>query len=191
MTRALLGARVRAARRPLDRAHAVADDVRPVRAAPRCPRRQRLRALIVITQPHGATLRLPSELSRPLPPAWSSAVSRMARTAAGGGSRGHAGTRRPTTTQKGLPRTAIGIRCLKRRRGVICPPDADSRVWRRPQLGDSCCSAVSGGGTVTWPTASSSSLASRRARVRVQYFGASSRYRSLGQYGRTRMMSAR
>src|SRR6185437_6068058 len=85
----------------------------------------------------------------------------------------------------------IRIRCLRGRDGRVRIRDADSRVWRRGQFGDGCCSAASGGGTVTWPTGSLSSSASRRARVRDQYFGASSRYRLRGQYGRTRMMSVK
>lgn len=68
--------------------------------------------------------------------------------------------------------------------------DAQSSVWTRGQLGEACCSAASGG-TVRYPIGRSSSAASSRALVASQYFGASSRYRSRGQYGTTRMISAR
>ena len=52
--------------------------------------------------------------------------------------------------------------------------DADSRACRRVQSVDGCCSAGSGG-TVTCPIGCLSSAWSRRARVRAQYLGASSR----------------
>ena len=53
---------------------------------------------------------------------------------------------------------------------------------RQGQREDICSGAVgaSGGGMVREPTSRSSSPGSRRARVRAQYLGASSRYRSRG-----------
>ena len=54
-----------------------------------------------------------------------------------------------------------------------------------------CSSVERGGGTVTCPRGRASSLASSRPRVSAQYRGASSRYRARGQYGMTRMTSAR
>ncbi len=54
-----------------------------------------------------------------------------------------------------------------------------------------CSSVARGGGTLTCPMGRASSLASSRPRVSAQYRGASSRYRSRGQYGMTRMTSAR
>ena len=57
------------------------------------------------------------------------------------------------------------------------------------------CSWVTGvsirSGTVSGPSSQASSAASRRARVAAQYLGASSRYRSRGQCGRTRKKSRR
>lgn len=66
----------------------------------------------------------------------------------------------------------VGIRCLNRRgrRGGL--GEASSCGWRRVQFDGDCCSAV--GGTVTCPSGSSSSRWSSRARVRLQYLGASS-----------------
>ena len=71
------------------------------------------------------------------------------------------------------------------------PRDAESSAWTPDQRDEDCSSGEAAGGTVTWPTGRRSSSASRRARVAAQYFGASSRYRSRGQYGNTRMISAR
>lgn len=87
-----------------------------------------------------------------------------------------------------VPPAQISIPCTKRRHRRGPSGDASSRAWRRVQSDDVCCSD---GGTVTWPRGSSSSRSGMRARVRVQYFGASSRYLSRGQYGMTRMTSVR
>jgi len=61
---------------------------------------------------------------------------------------------------------------------------ASSRAWmwrQRGQLGEACSSGGSGTGTETCPRGRASSVESSRARVRAQYLGASSRYRSRGQ----------
>lgn len=74
----------------------------------------------------------------------------------------------------GIDPAQVRIRCLKRRGRRERSRDASSCAWRRGQLDDGCCS-VEGGGTVMGPSGRSSWRASSRARVRGQYFGASSR----------------
>ena len=68
---------------------------------------------------------------------------------------------------------------------------ADSRAWTDGQPAVGCCSGVVAVVTVMWPMGSASSRWSSRARVAAQNLGASSRYRSRGQYGKTRKMSVR
>lgn len=61
----------------------------------------------------------------------------------------------------------------------------------RAQSGGGCSIDVGGGGTVIGPSSRESSSSLRRERVPAQYFGASSRYRSRGQSGTMRTISAR
>jgi hypothetical protein len=68
---------------------------------------------------------------------------------------------------------------------------AEWPAWTVGQLAEACCSGAGAGGTVMCPRGNASSASTRRARVAAQYLGASSRYRSRGQYGMTRKMSAR
>ena len=86
-----------------------------------------------------------------------------------------------------------GKRCMSprsRRGDVESPRCADAWTPSRHSVAV-CSSVVRGGGTVTCPRGRASSPASRRPRVSAQYRGASSRYRWRGQYGITRMTSAR
>lgn len=86
-----------------------------------------------------------------------------------------------------------GKRCMSprsRRGDVESPRCADAWTPSRHSVAV-CSSVVRGGGTVTCPSGRASSPASRRPRVSAQYRGASSRCRWRGQYGITRMTSAR
>ncbi len=75
----------------------------------------------------------------------------------------------------------VGIPCTETRSRLGARDGRDSRAWKLAELGAGCCSA---GGTVMGPIGNASCFASRRARVRNPYFGATSRYRARGQYGR-------
>jgi nucleoside phosphorylase len=76
-------------------------------------------------------------------------------------------------------------------RGPGSLPKSGARWKRSSQLVGLCSCGGNGGGTVTCPRGLSISVGLSRARVRAQYFGESSRYRSRGQYGITRITSAR
>ena len=69
--------------------------------------------------------------------------------------------------------------------------DPSSRSWMPGQRVAACSCGAIGVGTSTVPISTSSCAAGIRARVAVQYFGASSRYRSRGQKGSTWMISER
>jgi len=83
-----------------------------------------------------------------------------------------------------------GKRCTERRSGTRSRRRACSRPWMAfVQRGEPC--SLGGGGTVMGPRSRSSSAGTMRPRVASQYLGASSRYRSRGQYGTTWMISER
>jgi len=101
-----------------------------------------------------------------------------------------------TDSTAGAKRSAVcsrtghfkGNRCTRRR-----PGDGPRRVHARVRgarssVAEGFCSG-SGAGAVMCPRGSSSSSAESRAWVACQYFGASSRQRSRGQYGTMRTIS--
>jgi hypothetical protein len=71
--------------------------------------------------------------------------------------------------------TFTGIPCTNPRSRRCSRRDADSEAWTPAQRDEDCSSATADAGTVTGPIGFASSSASRRPRVRAQYFGASSR----------------